>query len=232
MQQSIGPDGKRTDKRREMWFRRAGLWGSTPIHWKGVAVIAIAVAMALGGGFAAIAIGHPRLLAIPLIGGLVWAFVIAELHMDRRPSYSSIRPDERPGAILGHLPKEDPLQRRKMPQAQVVSAEPDRNAATRSAYAEIDGVIERWVERDNLNLYREWKGEVRFWYTTRGEECFQVSIDPPTNGSVIVHASSIETDDDAELIGEWSVDLAGLERALLAATKLIDLWAARARISA
>ena len=99
-------------------------------------------------------------------------------------------------------------------------------------YAEIDNAIESWVERNGLTLCREWQGEARFWYTSRLAESFQIAVDHPINGIVTVHARSVETDDDAELHGEWSVGVVNLERALATATKLIDLWSRRARIVA
>ncbi len=112
-----------------------------------------------------------------------------------------------------------------------MTKEPTSSEATLSAYAEIDAVIERWVERDRLTLCREWQGEARFWYTSRGGECFQISVDRPVKGWVTVHARSVDTDDDAELQGEWSIRSDALERALVAANRLIDLWADRSRTS-
>ncbi len=99
-----------------------------------------------------------------------------------------------------------------------------------SPYAPIDGAIQRWVERYHLSLGREWQGEARFWYTSRQNECFQISIERPVNWFVTVHAWSVDTEDDAELHGEWSVDIHHFDRALTVATELIDLWAGRARI--
>lgn len=99
-----------------------------------------------------------------------------------------------------------------------------------SAYLAIDDVIDRWVKRDGLALGREWQGEARFWYTSRGSECFQISVTRPVGKTVTVHAWSVETDDDAELHGKWCVNLPDLEGALATATNLIDLWASRARI--
>jgi hypothetical protein len=99
-----------------------------------------------------------------------------------------------------------------------------------SPYAKIDDAISRWVQRHGLVLSREWQGEARFWYTSRGNECFQISIDQPVGDTVAVHASSVETDDDAELNGEWCVCLEELERGLTIATALIDLWVKRDRL--
>ena len=118
-----------------------------------------------------------------------------------------------------------------MTQQRAGPAQNQHDATEPSPYSEIDGSIESWVGRNGLTLWREWQGEARFWYTSRGAECFQVSVNHPADGLVTVHATSIETDDDAELSGEWNVELNELERALAAATNLIDLWASRARTS-
>jgi hypothetical protein len=99
-----------------------------------------------------------------------------------------------------------------------------------SPYHDIDDAIQRWIERHGLSLCREWEGEARFWYTSRGSECFQISVDHPVVEVVTVHAWSIETDDGAELHGEWTVSLPYLEQALATATRLIGLWAERFRL--
>lgn len=99
-----------------------------------------------------------------------------------------------------------------------------------SAYAAIDAVIESWVRRHGLALNTEWQGEARFWYTSRGRECFQISVAPPIAEVVTVHAWSVETDDDAEFHGQWRVNLPDLEGALATATSSIDLWSGRVRL--
>jgi hypothetical protein len=96
-------------------------------------------------------------------------------------------------------------------------------------YAKLDRAINRWVEKHDLVLQREWQGEARFWYTSRGTECFQISVDRPVGHVVTVNANSIETDDDAELHARWRVSSVALEATLSTATKLVDLWASRAR---
>jgi hypothetical protein len=108
----------------------------------------------------------------------------------------------------------------------------DGDADKAAAYAGIDPVVQTWVDERRLVLQQEWQGPSRFWYTSRGKEAFQIYIDPPSNGRVHVHAWSIDTDDDAELHGDWEVSLDNLRSALAAATMLIDLWARRTRISA
>jgi hypothetical protein len=78
---SIEPAPK---KEREVWFRRTILWGSTPVHWKGFAVILIGVGVGLGGANLADHLGHPGVGALVFIGALVWTFAMAEAHMRPR----------------------------------------------------------------------------------------------------------------------------------------------------
>ena len=105
-------------------------------------------------------------------------------------------------------------------------------APTAKTYRAVDPIINGWIEENSLTLYREWVGDARFWYTWRGSECFQVSVDLPNEEHVTVHAWAVDTDDDAELHGEWTVPKAALKSALAVATKLIDLWATRDRMTA
>ena len=99
-----------------------------------------------------------------------------------------------------------------------------------SPYAAVDDTISRWVKRHALTLCTVWQGEARFWYTSRGNECFQISVDRPIGKVVSVHARSIDTDDDAELGGEWCVSLDHLDQGLVTATAMIELWANRTRL--
>jgi hypothetical protein len=107
----------------------------------------------------------------------------------------------------------------------------DSAALVVAAYSTIDPVVQHWVDDHHLVLNRDWNGEARFWYTSRGKEVFQIYIDPPENGAVRVHAASVDTKDDAELQGEWTVQVDRFESALTAATDLIDSWERRTRTS-
>lgn len=68
---------------KDAWFRRVFLWGSVPIHWKGVVVILVGVGVGLGGMNLALALGHPGLGAMCLLLAVVWTFGMAETHMER-----------------------------------------------------------------------------------------------------------------------------------------------------
>lgn len=93
-------------------------------------------------------------------------------------------------------------------------------------YAELDPVIRAWVDRHGLKLFTALGGEeARFCYVTGGpQECFQVWIEPPQAGSVVVRAASIETIDDAELAASWVVPLDELDAALDLALEKIGGW--------
>jgi hypothetical protein len=73
--------------------------------------------------------------------------------------------------------------------------------------------------------------ERRFWYASLGNECFQVSVEPPKAAAVRVVVSTIETDDDADFQETWTVPAADLESALIAAHNQIETWARRPRTS-
>ena len=102
------------------------------------------------------------------------------------------------------------------------------------AYSTIDAVIRQWAARHSLVLNTEFGGrERRFCYVSGGQqECFQVSIEPPEAGSVLVNAWSIETIDDAELQESWTVDAHELPQALDAALKQVRAWDTRPKSAA
>jgi hypothetical protein len=73
-------------------------------------------------------------------------------------------------------------------------------------YADVDGVIDAWVQSNSLKLFTEWAGQpVRFIHVpgTPPFECFQISIDPPSDGRIMVLVRSIDTNDDSELEQAW-----------------------------
>jgi hypothetical protein len=97
------------------------------------------------------------------------------------------------------------------------------------AYSEIDAVIREWSERHRLALNTEFGGqERRFCYVSGGpKECFQVSIEPPESGRVLVNAWSVETIDDAELHESWTVEILDLPQSLEVALRQVSAWNAR-----
>jgi hypothetical protein len=76
-------------------------------------------------------------------------------------------------------------------------------------YAEVDPAITAWARQHGLKLRTEWAdAEARFCYVSGGQhECFQVSVEHPHAGKIVVHARSIETIDDVKLHEFWLVEI-------------------------
>jgi hypothetical protein len=94
------------------------------------------------------------------------------------------------------------------------------------SYAAVDPAIAGWATTNGLTLCTEWDGRPhRFCYVSGGEhECFQISIEPPRDGKIYIHAREIETEGDAELHERWNVPMADLLPALEAAMTQIRTW--------
>lgn len=92
-------------------------------------------------------------------------------------------------------------------------------------YEMIDPIINRWTQAHGVKLVTMAGG--RFWYTSHASECFQTTISPPNENGVTVKVSGVDTDDDAELSGSWTVSTEHLEAVLDAAADLIKLWTRR-----
>jgi hypothetical protein len=107
-------------------------------------------------------------------------------------------------------------------------SEPEQEASEQG-YASIDPVIDRWVRSRDLKLVTGPGEASRCWYMSSGSECFQVSIAPPSANSVTVAVRAVETDDDAELSGQWTAAPEILDAVLIAATDLIELWMRRTK---
>lgn len=99
------------------------------------------------------------------------------------------------------------------------------------SYQTVDATIAAWIDRHAFMLCTEFGGVPRrFCYVTRGEyECFQISIEPPDDGSITVNAWDVETEDDAELHQQWRVPVGDLIPTLDAALDQIDVWRSRRR---
>jgi hypothetical protein len=97
------------------------------------------------------------------------------------------------------------------------------------SYSAVDPIIEAWTRAHSLTLFTSVAGqERRFCYTSSSKgECYQVSIEPPRDTEVIVHAWSIETMDDVEMHEEWKSTVANLRPTLEAALARIHEWMTR-----
>jgi len=97
-------------------------------------------------------------------------------------------------------------------------------------YSQVDATIHNWAEAHKLTLNTEFNGPARFCYVTGGWcECFQIAVTVPNNGVMKIIASSVETDDDAELTAEWTVSPDELKPALQAALRQVRAWDSRPR---
>jgi hypothetical protein len=98
------------------------------------------------------------------------------------------------------------------------------------SYASIDSTIRVWARSHELRLFESMAGlgEVRCAYlsSARGE-CFQIWIDPPASGEVIVHAGDVETVQDEHLRSDWRVPVADLDSALEDALVNVQRWMVR-----
>jgi len=97
------------------------------------------------------------------------------------------------------------------------------------SYSDVDPIIQGWAKARSLKLFTNFAGEqTRFCYISSAKgECFQISIEPPENGEISVHAWSIETIDDVEMHEEWKSRIDGLRATLEAALSEIEVWMKR-----
>jgi hypothetical protein len=103
-----------------------------------------------------------------------------------------------------------------------------------SSYAAVDAVIDSWVKATGSTLFTEWAGVPRRYFHIPGDppfECFQVSVEPPENGRVVVFARAIDTNDDTEegMNQRWEGSLAQLNEMLRNALSVIEVWKMRER---
>jgi hypothetical protein len=61
-------------------------------------------------------------------------------------------------------------------------------------YASVDPQIRAWAKSHSLMLFTSFAGqEARFAYTSsKGGDCFQIWIEPPTDGQISVHAAGVD----------------------------------------
>ncbi|MBN8809602.1 MAG: hypothetical protein J0I47_15390 [Sphingomonas sp.] len=94
----------------------------------------------------------------------------------------------------------------------------------------MDEVIETWAVTNVKKLFDKWAGKsARFAYSSglRPFEYFQISINPPCEGHVVISARSIDTDDDTEFEREWEGATDKLAAMLNDATKTVMDWIKR-----
>jgi hypothetical protein len=103
-----------------------------------------------------------------------------------------------------------------------------------SAYADLDGVIAKWVKSTGSALFTEWADAPGRFFHVPGNppfECFQVSIRAPEDGRLEVTARAIDTNDDAEddMDKTWEGPVGELDKMLGKAIAAIEAWKGRER---
>jgi hypothetical protein len=96
------------------------------------------------------------------------------------------------------------------------------------AYEEIDSEIRDWIGRNNLHLYTSWAGkEARFAYvSSKAGECFQISIDPPTQGRANIFARCVDGRRANDPPVTWTVEFEKLGSGLDQAFETVTGWMA------
>ena len=94
-------------------------------------------------------------------------------------------------------------------------------------YADVDCVIQRWVEATGSTLFTDWDGKPFRYFHVPGEppnECFQVVVFPPSSEAVTVQAASIDTNDDSEFLEVWEGAISDLDALLGTAVAAVQSW--------
>ncbi|HEX4739617.1 MAG TPA: hypothetical protein VH331_18875 [Allosphingosinicella sp.] len=96
-----------------------------------------------------------------------------------------------------------------------------------SDYAEVDGIIGAWVNATGSTLFTEWAGKPSRFFHLPGKpphESFQIVVFPPAEGSVVVQAASVDTNDDSEFLELWEGPTGELDAMLETAVATVDRW--------
>lgn len=105
-----------------------------------------------------------------------------------------------------------------------------------SDYADIDGVIAKWVRATDTTLHTEWANAPARFFHLPGDppfECFQISVQMPEGGRTSVTARAIDTNDDTEeqMDKTWQGLVGDLDEMLGAAVALVGTWTMRDRLT-
>jgi hypothetical protein len=102
--------------------------------------------------------------------------------------------------------------------------------ASMTGYEDVDETIAAWANANVKMLFDEWTGTpVRFAYLPglRPPECFQIWVQPPYAGQIVVLATFVDTDDDSEHHRIWDGPVENLATMLNNATATVRNWANR-----
>lgn len=98
-------------------------------------------------------------------------------------------------------------------------------------YLIIDAQLDRRAAENGWTVFKEWAdAPTRFFYLGESApwDCFQVSIDPPIAGAVVVAARSVDTNDDQEFEQTWRGRVTEFDNLLISAVASIETWKSRA----
>lgn len=96
-----------------------------------------------------------------------------------------------------------------------------------SVYSPVDDCIRAWVERNSLKLFtRQADREIRCAYvSSKAGECYQIWIDPPKDGEIVVHAACVEGRRDTEgALQDWGTPISKLDSSLESALRSVIEW--------
>lgn len=99
-----------------------------------------------------------------------------------------------------------------------------------TGYDEVDATIAAWAKANVKKLFDEAGGRpARFAYLPglRPLECFQIWVQPPSAGRIVVSAASVDTDDDSEHHRTWEGPIDSLATMLEEATEAVRVWVNR-----
>ncbi len=98
-------------------------------------------------------------------------------------------------------------------------------------YSIIDAQLDRRAAENGWAVVKEWAdAPARFFYVGgKGPwDCFQITIDPPVGGALVIIARSVDTNDGQEFEQTWRGGIAEFDSLLNSAVALIETWKSRA----
>jgi len=97
------------------------------------------------------------------------------------------------------------------------------------SYFAIDESIEKWCRENGVQLNKEFAGQDRryIYKSSPFGDTFQIYIEDPMQGSVHLHAVSVETVDDVDFDKEWVVPIEDIYTGLDLALRQIMAWMGR-----
>lgn len=97
-------------------------------------------------------------------------------------------------------------------------------------YLLMDAQLDRQAAEKGWVVFREWaNAPARFFYVSGcdGRDCFQVAIEPPVMGALVVTARSVDTNDDQDFEQVWRGGIDELDSLLALAIDQIKIWKSR-----